>query len=36
MEKKDFDLPQTEEWINLIKEQGDLINSFDKNTGILN
>ncbi|XP_060856126.1 MRG/MORF4L-binding protein-like isoform X2 [Metopolophium dirhodum] len=32
MEKKDFELPQTEEWINLIKEQGALINANNTNT----
>ncbi|NP_001155720.1 MRG-binding protein-like [Acyrthosiphon pisum] len=32
IKKKDFELPQTEEWINLIKEQGDLIDSNNMNT----
>jgi len=34
--KKDFELPQTEEWIRLIKEQGTLIKSKNTKKGILN
>ncbi|XP_060863693.1 uncharacterized protein LOC132940235 [Metopolophium dirhodum] len=32
MKKKDFELPQTEEWIRLVKEQRDLIDSNNTNT----